>query len=126
MVAVEHSSVCVIWECLSWPRQWGTFSADAHLSAWPAACFIAPIQLSPHNLLSENIKHAVLFELKFAGYSLRWIPKRVGLVVIKRAAVWRAVYGPSAAERTLGTIREEKGISSRFRVSILLHYDQSC
>ena len=37
-----------------------------------------------------------------------------------------AVYSPFAAERPLGTIREEKGISSRFRVSISLRYDLSC
>ena len=44
----------------------------------------------------------------------------------KCAALWRTVYGPSATERPLGTICEEKGISSRFRVSISLRYDLSC
>ena len=36
----------------------------------------------------------------------------------KCAALWRAVYAPFATYRPLGTIRKEKGISSRFRVSI--------
>ena len=44
----------------------------------------------------------------------------------KCAALWRAVYGTFGTERPLGTIREEKGISSRFRVSISSRYDLSC
>ena len=34
--------------------------------------------------------------------------------------------GPSATERHLGAICEEKGISSQFRVPISLPYDLSC
>ena len=41
-------------------------------------------------------------------------------------ALWRAVYGPSATERPLGTIYEENGISSRLQVSVLTRYDLSC
>ena len=44
----------------------------------------------------------------------------------KCSALWMAVNGPSANERPPGTIREEKGISSRFRVSISSRYDLSC
>ena len=36
------------------------------------------------------------------------------------------LYGPSATERPLGTIHEDKGISSQFRVFILTRYDLSC
>ena len=35
----------------------------------------------------------------------------------KHAVLWRAFYGPFATERILGTIPEEKGISSQFWVS---------
>ena len=44
----------------------------------------------------------------------------------KCVELWRAVYGTYATERTLGDIREEKGISSRFRPSITSRYDLSC
>ena len=44
----------------------------------------------------------------------------------KCAALCRAVFGSSATERPLWTIREEKGISSRFQVSISWRYDLSC
>ena len=44
----------------------------------------------------------------------------------KCVVLWRAVYGPSASERPIGTIGEEKGISSRFRVSVSSRYDLSC
>ena len=37
----------------------------------------------------------------------------------KYAALWRAVSGPSATERSLGSIREEKGISARFRLYLV-------
>ena len=33
---------------------------------------------------------------------------------------------PSATERSFETIREEKGISSHFQISISLQYDLSC
>ena len=42
------------------------------------------------------------------------------------AALWMAVYDPSATEKPLGTICEEKGISSRFRVSTSSRYDLTC
>ena len=51
--------------------------------------------------------------------------QRVGLATIKCAVLWRAVNGTPATKRTLGTIREEKGISSGFRVSVSLQYDLS-
>ena len=35
-------------------------------------------------------------------------PSRLAWSLYKCAALWRAVYGPSATERPLGTIREEK------------------
>ena len=44
----------------------------------------------------------------------------------KCAALWGTVYGASAAKRPLGTICEEKGISSRFRVSISSRYELIC
>ena len=53
-------------------------------------------------------------------------PSGLAWSLYKCAALWRAVYGPSSIERPLGTIREEKGISSRFRVSISSQYDLSC
>ena len=45
-------------------------------------------------------------------------PSRLAWSLYKCASLWRAVYGPSATERLLGTIHEETGISSRFRISI--------
>ena len=42
------------------------------------------------------------------------------------ADFWRAVYGPAATKRPIETIREEKGISSRLRVSISSRYDLRC
>ena len=44
----------------------------------------------------------------------------------KCAVLWRTVYDPSATERPLETIHEEKGISSQFWVSIVSRYDLSC
>ena len=41
-------------------------------------------------------------------------------LLYKCVALWRAVYGASATESPLGTIREEKGIYSQFG------YDLSC
>ena len=41
------------------------------------------------------------------------------MVIYKCAALWRVVYGPSVSERPLVTIRKEKGIPYRYRVSIL-------
>ena len=43
---------------------------------------------------------------------------RLAWSLYKGAALWRAVYGPSATGKPIRTIREEKGISSRFQVSI--------
>ena len=37
----------------------------------------------------------------------------------KCAALWRAVYGSSATQRFLGTIREEKGIFSQLSVNFM-------
>ena len=52
------------------------------------------------------------------GSSLHWIPiSGLAWSLYKCAALWRAVYGPSATERplkTLGTIHDDNGISSRF------------
>ena len=51
--------------------------------------------------------------------SLLDLHKRVGLVAVYKCVVlWRAVCHDSATERPLGTICEEKGISSRLQVSI--------
>ena len=44
----------------------------------------------------------------------------------KCAAFWRAVYVSLKLKLKPGTIREEKGISLRFRVSISSRYDPSC
>ena len=57
------------------------------------------------------------------GCSLHWILTN-GLTwsLYKCVALWRAVYGSFVTKKTLGTIHEEKGISSWFRVSILLRY----
>ena len=44
----------------------------------------------------------------------------------KCAALWSAVYYPSATEESIGTICEEKGIFSWFGVYILSRYDLSC
>ena len=52
-------------------------------------------------------------------------PSSLAWSLYKCAALWRAVYGPSATERPIGTICEEKGISSRFQVSITSRYDLS-
>ena len=52
-------------------------------------------------------------------------PSGLAWSLYKCSALWRAVYGLSATERPLGTIREEKGISSWFRVSISSRYDLS-
>ena len=60
-------------------------------------------------------------EIAFPG-SQRW----VGLVVYKCAVLCSAVYGPSATERTLGTICEKKGVSSRFQVSIFSLCNLGC
>ena len=51
---------------------------------------------------------------EFAGSSLHWISTGCTLdwSLLKCAVLWTAVYGSSATERPLGTIREEKGISS--------------
>ena len=46
-------------------------------------------------------------------------------VLYKCVALWRTVNGLSTAERHFGTVRKEKGISSRFRVSISSRYDLS-
>ena len=43
---------------------------------------------------------------------------RLAWLVYKCAALWLAVWGSFATKRPLGTIRDEKGISSRFQVSI--------
>ena len=51
---------------------------------------------------------------------------RLSWSLYKCAALWRAVYGSSATEAPLRTIPEEKGISSRFRVSFSSRYDLSC
>ena len=53
-------------------------------------------------------------------------PNGLAWSLYKCSALWWAVYGPSATKRPLGTIREEKGISSRFRISISSRYDLSC
>ena len=63
----------------------------------------------------------------FLPLILRWIHVS-GLVwsLYKCAALWRAVYDLSTTEKTLVTIREEKEISSWFRISISSQYDRSC
>ena len=66
------------------------------------------------------IQNSFLLALKreFTGLSLHWIPtSRLAWSLYKCAALWRTVCGLSATGRPLGTIREEKGISSRFRGS---------
>ena len=54
------------------------------------------------------------FESPLGSHGLVWSS------LYKCAALWRTVYGTSATERPLGIVREEKGISSRFWVSIFL------
>ena len=54
-----------------------------------------------------------------------WSPCGLAWSPYKCVALWRAVYGPSATKRPLGIICEEKGISSRFGVSISSQYDLS-
>ena len=49
-------------------------------------------------------------------------PRRLAWSLYKGAPLWMAVYGPSATERPLRAIREEKGISSHFSS----RYDLSC
>ena len=61
---------------------------------------------------------------EFAGDGLCWIPKRVALVAMQMLCM--VVYGPSATERPLGSVREENGISALFQVSISSRYDLSC
>ena len=53
------------------------------------------------------------------------LPSRFAWLLYKCAALWRAVCVPSATERLLGSICEEKGIPSLFRVSISSRYDLS-
>ena len=52
-------------------------------------------------------------------------PSELAWSLYKSAALWSAAYGPSAAKRPLGTIREEVGMSSCFQVSISSRYDLS-
>ena len=59
-----------------------------------------------------------------AGLYVRWSLSRLAWLLYKCAALCKAVYGTSTTKRSLGTIQEEKGISSR--VSISLRYDLSC
>ena len=63
---------------------------------------------------------------EFVDSSLRWILCVLAWSLYKCTALWRADYGPFTTARPLGTIREEKWISSRFRVSISSRYDLSC
>ena len=53
--------------------------------------------------------------MRFSAGSPSWLAGSLS----KCAALLRAVYRPSATERPIGTILEEKVISSRFRISIL-------
>ena len=48
-----------------------------------------------------------------------------GRYIYKCAALWGAVYGDSGTKIPLGTIRKEKGNSSRFRVSASSRFDRS-
>ena len=57
---------------------------------------------------------SVSLQVRVSAGSRSWL----AWLLYKCAALWKAVYGPSATERPQGTIREEKGISSRFRGSI--------
>ena len=41
----------------------------------------------------------------------------------KVVVLWRSVYGPYATERPFGSVHGVNGISSLFRVFILLQYD---
>ena len=58
----------------------------------------------------------------FGGYKLTIhrialpLPHGLAWLLYRCVALWRAIYGHSTAERPLGTIREEKGISSLFQV----------
>ena len=63
-------------------------------------------------------------EFRLGFYLIAILPEL--LTLYKCAALWRAVYGPSATERPLRTIREEKGILPQFRGSISSRYDLSC
>ena len=52
-------------------------------------------------------------------------PSRLAWCLYTCKALWRANYGPSATERPLGTVHEEKGISSQFQVSLVSRYGLS-
>ena len=65
-------------------------------------------------------KHSIDME-RPTGY-----PSGLAWSLYKCAALLRAVYGVPTTDRPLGTIGEEKGISSRFQVSISSKYDLSC
>ena len=58
----------------------------------------------------------LVHKYEFAGSSLcRITTSRLARLLYKCVALCRAVYGPFATERPLGTVREEKGISSRYQ-----------
>ena len=58
------------------------------------------------------------------GSSLHWLPiSGLAWLLYKCVASWRGVYGASTTERAHGMISKEKGISPRFRLSILSRYD---
>ena len=65
---------------------------------------------------------SVYSQVRFSARS----PSRLAWSLYECAALWRAVHGLSATERPLGTIREERGIFSRFRVSVSSQYELSC
>ena len=63
--------------------------------------------------------HATWLTSEVSGSSPHRFPiSGLAWSLYKCAALWRAVYGPSTTERPLRTTREDKGISSRLRVSI--------
>ena len=57
---------------------------------------------------------------EFAGSSIRCIPiyRGLGWSLYKCVASWKAVYGPSASGRPLGTIIEEKEVPGFYLVAI--------
>ena len=70
--------------------------------------------------IKKCIYPTVLVQIEYSGKTLTKIPSGLFWSLYKRAALWRTLYGPSATKRPLRTMREEKGVPSRFRVGLYL------
>ena len=114
----RHDMTSSLYKCAAFERPLGTIREDKGISSWsrvPYLVTIWPLRYINVRRLKDPLEPFVK--------TREFLP---GPGFLSRHDMTSSLYKCAAFERPLGTIREDKGISSRSRVSFSSRYDLSC